>query len=98
MYKPSYTDQPCMESSNEITYGKEHIVLFIIHLLYVMEVLNVTEMLGQRVWRIKKQITSFLDRESGDCCYFCVFLEVILLCIVLQVRFWQSLHLSHRLQ
>ena len=83
VYKPSFTDQPCVESSNEITYDREHIVLFIIHLLYVMEVLNVTEMLGKIVWRIKKQTTSFLDRESGDCCSsFVGFLCVILFFIV----------------
>ena len=70
-YKRSYTDESRMQSSNEIIYGRDSLVLFIIHLLYVMEVINITTMLGQRLWRIKKSNETAIDCECCDsitCC------------------------------
>ena len=67
-YRASYTDKPRMLSSNEITYGRESMVLFIIHMLYVMEKINVTTMLGQRLRRIKK---SSETTKTCKCCEPC---------------------------
>ena len=53
-YKPSYNDEPKMDPSNEIMYGKDSFVLFFIHILYVMGVLNVKTVLGQRLKRINR--------------------------------------------
>ena len=54
-YNRPCTVKPEMQTSNEIMYGRESVVLFMIHLLYVMEVINITTMHGQRLWRIKKE-------------------------------------------
>ena len=54
-YNRSYTDEPEMQPSNKLMYGRESLVLFISHILYVMEVINVTTVHGQRLWRIKKE-------------------------------------------
>ena len=54
-YNRPCTVEPEMQTSNEIMYGRESLVLFMIHLLYVMEVINITTMHGQRLWRIKKE-------------------------------------------
>ena len=68
-YRASYTDEPRMLSSNEITYGRDSMVLFIIHILYVMEEINVTTMLGQRLGRIKKSSkTTKTCKGCEPCC------------------------------
>ena len=65
-YKRSYTDGPHMQPSNEIVYGRNSLVLFIIHLLYVMEVINITTLLGNRLWRIKKSEKTTVDCARCD--------------------------------
>ena len=77
-YKMSYDDEPEMQPSNEIIYGKDSLVIFIIHLLYVMEIINITTLLGKRLWRIKKSNETAVNCDccnSIKCCDCCDFIK-----------------------
>ena len=67
-YNRPCTVEPEMQTSNEIMYGRESLVLFMIHLLYVMEVINITTMHGQRLWRIKKETVDCDACETPQVC------------------------------
>ena len=69
-YIESHDKKSNANDFNEFIYRWDSNVLFVIHLLYVMEVINVTAVLGGRLWRVRKpkdETVNFRRRCSRLC-------------------------------